>query len=342
MDSRMNSFKGGADGMTRDKYENLESFQQSITSFQGQVTRSRARKIEEECKETTLEEFKAIKGKTNPIPHLYWSLTYRRRQVEAYHRRARSKCYKDGGYDGSTYIGSHLRNGHYTHRSQMEVGNFSSRAKTYDHIPYNDCGENSLYDIHKGYHGGHDYKTKSCSFVLDLDTNSLQYACTIISMSGRRHNMELEGQDGLLVPNKTAFVISMKNDSNGTLLYHLPFKEFLKKFVYEEEFGKPWDSKDKQSYTFFDEFLDFMSNSSWEKGLAHLVLDNLFTFNSILGLYVDNILKLSFGFANPCELKSSWNFKKNFDWMRLEDESFQRRGRWYDRISMRTWTASKD
>ncbi|KAI5653344.1 hypothetical protein M9H77_30531 [Catharanthus roseus] len=78
-----------------------------------------------------------------------------------------------------------------------------------------------------------------------------------------------------------------------------------------------------------------MSKSSWEKGLANLVLDNSITFNLMLGLYVDNILELSFGFVNPCELKSTWNFKKNFDWMRfhyaiiheyplkdLENESF--------------------
>ncbi|KAI5681714.1 hypothetical protein M9H77_02942 [Catharanthus roseus] len=37
-DSRTNPFKGGADGMTRDRHENIES-------FQGFVTRSRARKI---------------------------------------------------------------------------------------------------------------------------------------------------------------------------------------------------------------------------------------------------------------------------------------------------------
>ncbi|KAI5662718.1 hypothetical protein M9H77_22041 [Catharanthus roseus] len=46
MDSRTNPFKEGVDGMTRDKHENKENFQGSITSFQGLATRSRARKIE--------------------------------------------------------------------------------------------------------------------------------------------------------------------------------------------------------------------------------------------------------------------------------------------------------
>ncbi|KAI5676011.1 hypothetical protein M9H77_06961 [Catharanthus roseus] len=39
--------------------------------------------------------------------------------------------------------------------------------------------------------------------------------------------------DGMLVPNKNSLFISMKHEFSGTLLYHLPFKEFLKKFVCE-------------------------------------------------------------------------------------------------------------
>ncbi|KAI5663240.1 hypothetical protein M9H77_22563 [Catharanthus roseus] len=46
--SRTNLFKGEADGMTQDKHENMGSFKGSVTSFQGPVIRSRARKIEEE------------------------------------------------------------------------------------------------------------------------------------------------------------------------------------------------------------------------------------------------------------------------------------------------------
>ncbi|KAI5652342.1 hypothetical protein M9H77_29529 [Catharanthus roseus] len=57
--------------------------------------------------------------------------------------RARSNCYKDGGYDRNAYGESHHKNGHYTHKSQMDIGNFSSRAKTLDHIPYEYCCENS-------------------------------------------------------------------------------------------------------------------------------------------------------------------------------------------------------
>ncbi|KAI5681954.1 hypothetical protein M9H77_03182 [Catharanthus roseus] len=272
------------------------------------------------------------------------------KQEKAYSKfaNARSNCYKDGDYAGNAYEGSHHRDGHFTHKSQMGIGNFSSHAKAFDHIPYEECCENSLYDVHKGYH-----ETKSCSFVLDLDRNSLQHACTLTLLSRRTHTMEFEGQgesvggklllyygdssislssnlflfylvfsfkeltcssmDGLLVPNKNSFVVSMKHEFSGTLLYHLPFKEFLKKFVCEEKSGKSWDFENKQSYTFFDEFLDFMSKSSWKKDLSNFVLDNLYIFNSILGLYVDNILELSFGFASPCELKSSWSFKKDFD-----------------------------
>ncbi|KAI5673951.1 hypothetical protein M9H77_14315 [Catharanthus roseus] len=114
----------------------------------------------------------------------------------------------------------------------------------------------------------------------------------------------------------------------GFQFYHLHFKESIFLLICENkkknDFGvlkRNLESvrilKIKKSYTFFDEFLDFMSKSSWEKGLVNLVLDNLFIFNSIIGLYVDNILELSFDLTSPCELKSSRNFKNNFDWMRF-------------------------
>ncbi|KAI5653475.1 hypothetical protein M9H77_30662 [Catharanthus roseus] len=41
--------------------------------------------------------------------------------------------------------------------------------------------------------------------------------------------------NGFLVPNKDSFVISMKHEIGGTLLYYLPLKEFLKKFICEEK-----------------------------------------------------------------------------------------------------------
>ncbi|KAI5666428.1 hypothetical protein M9H77_16281 [Catharanthus roseus] len=47
-DWRTDTFKGGANGMTWYKHENMESFQGSVTSFQESITRSRVRKIEEE------------------------------------------------------------------------------------------------------------------------------------------------------------------------------------------------------------------------------------------------------------------------------------------------------
>ncbi|KAI5668713.1 hypothetical protein M9H77_18566 [Catharanthus roseus] len=60
---------------------------------------------------------------------------------------------------------SHYKNGHYTHRSQMGISNFSSRAKTFDHIPCEDCCENSPYNVHKEYHGSHDNSDQTCGSV---------------------------------------------------------------------------------------------------------------------------------------------------------------------------------
>ncbi|KAI5681860.1 hypothetical protein M9H77_03088 [Catharanthus roseus] len=76
------------------------------------------------------------------------------RQEMAYSKlaRTRSNCYKDGDYNRNAYGKSHHRDGHYTHRSQMGIGNFSFRATTFDHIPYDNCCENSPYDVHKGCH----------------------------------------------------------------------------------------------------------------------------------------------------------------------------------------------
>ncbi|KAI5680845.1 hypothetical protein M9H77_02072 [Catharanthus roseus] len=44
----------------------------------------------------------------------------------------------------------------------MGIGNLTSRAKTFDHIPYDDCCEKSPYNVHKEYHGSHDYNYPSC------------------------------------------------------------------------------------------------------------------------------------------------------------------------------------
>ncbi|KAI5681194.1 hypothetical protein M9H77_02421 [Catharanthus roseus] len=76
--------------------------------------------------------------------------------------RARSNCYQDEEYGGNVYGGRHHRDGHFTHRSQMGTGNFSSRAKAFDLIAYEDCCESSPYDAHKGYHGSHDYRDQNC------------------------------------------------------------------------------------------------------------------------------------------------------------------------------------
>ncbi|KAI5650169.1 hypothetical protein M9H77_36174 [Catharanthus roseus] len=81
------------------------------------------------------------------------------RQEMAYSKlaRARSNCYKDGDYGRNAYGGSHHKDGHFTHRSQMGIDNFSSHAKAFDHIPHEGSRENSPYDVHKRYHGSHDY-----------------------------------------------------------------------------------------------------------------------------------------------------------------------------------------
>ncbi|KAI5672494.1 hypothetical protein M9H77_12858 [Catharanthus roseus] len=72
--------------------------------------------------------------------------------------KVRSNCYKGDNYGGNSYGRSHHRDGNFTHRSQMGID------------------------------------TNSCSFVLDLDRNSLQYAYTVTLMSGRRCTIEFEGQ----------------------------------------------------------------------------------------------------------------------------------------------------
>ncbi|KAI5654045.1 hypothetical protein M9H77_31232 [Catharanthus roseus] len=143
--------------MTRNRHENIES-------FQGSVTKSRARKIDLE------EEFEAIEA----IPTVYPTNAGRvlptvpmeaiGRQEMAYSKlaRARSNCYKDGGCGGNAYGGSHHRDRHSTHRSQMGISNFSSCAKAFDHIPYEDCCVNSPYDVHKRYHGSHEYRDQNC------------------------------------------------------------------------------------------------------------------------------------------------------------------------------------
>ncbi|KAI5652921.1 hypothetical protein M9H77_30108 [Catharanthus roseus] len=85
------------------------------------------------------------------------------RQEIAYSKlaRARSNYYKDGDRGGNAYGGSHRRDGHFTHKSQIGIGNFSSHAKTFDHIHYEDYGENSPYDVQKGYNESHYYSHKT-------------------------------------------------------------------------------------------------------------------------------------------------------------------------------------
>ncbi|KAI5649986.1 hypothetical protein M9H77_35991 [Catharanthus roseus] len=95
-----------------------------------------------------------------------------RRQYMAYSKltREKSNFYKDSDYGGNAYSVNTIEMKIFTHRRQMGIGKFFPRAKTFDHMPYDDhrayegvigiydyC-ENSPYDIYKGYHGSHDYK----------------------------------------------------------------------------------------------------------------------------------------------------------------------------------------
>ncbi|KAI5653555.1 hypothetical protein M9H77_30742 [Catharanthus roseus] len=103
------------------------------------------------------------------------------RQEMAYSKltRPRSNCYKDGDYGGSAYGRSHHRDGNYTHRSQMGIGKFPSRAKTFDHIPYNNYGayeginytydycENSPYEVCKGYHCSHEFSPTCLNYNIN-------------------------------------------------------------------------------------------------------------------------------------------------------------------------------
>ncbi|KAI5656986.1 hypothetical protein M9H77_25779 [Catharanthus roseus] len=79
-----------------------------------------------------------------------------RRQEMAYSKlaRARPNFYKDGDYDGNSYNESNHRGGNLTYRREIRIDNFSSHAKTFDHIPYDDYG---------GYHDRYDDGDQSCS-----------------------------------------------------------------------------------------------------------------------------------------------------------------------------------
>ncbi|KAI5676261.1 hypothetical protein M9H77_07211 [Catharanthus roseus] len=126
------------------------------------------------------------------------------RQKMAYSKlaRARSNCYKNGDYGGNAYGGSHHRDGHSTLRSQMGIGNFSSRAKAFDHIPCEDCYKNGPYDVHKKFWGQNmenegkmdDYsldKLSASTFILMhiFEDESLQGGAD--GMTQKRHeNME--------------------------------------------------------------------------------------------------------------------------------------------------------
>ncbi|KAI5663894.1 hypothetical protein M9H77_23217 [Catharanthus roseus] len=220
--------------------------------------------------------------------------------------RARSNCYKDGDYGGNAYGGHHHRNGYFTHRNQIGIVNFSSHAKAFDHIPNEDCCENSPYNVIKDI--------MFCFIAHDIEPWN-------ICDSSRDANHRTFGFLGSNSYGFDGSLYSLLGDHcvkfQGEVVEHFQYAlTFLDPYVIGK-FGKSWDFENNQSYTFFNEFLDFTSKSSRKKGLSNFFLDNLFIFNSILGLYVDNILELSFGFAIPCELKTSWNFKKNFDWMRF-------------------------
>ncbi|KAI5681715.1 hypothetical protein M9H77_02943 [Catharanthus roseus] len=86
--------------------------------------------------------------------------------------------------------------------TMIPTGNFSSRAKAFDHILYEDCCENSPYDIHKGYHGlihdslvfiAHDVKpwnicdslgdANHCTFCF-LENNSYGFDGSLFSLLG--------------------------------------------------------------------------------------------------------------------------------------------------------------
>ncbi|KAI5682165.1 hypothetical protein M9H77_03393 [Catharanthus roseus] len=71
-------------------------------------------------------------------------------------------------------------------------------------------------------------ETKSFSFVLDFDRNSLQYVCSITSMSGRRHTIEFECQGESI--REILFLCygdsSMSFSSNLFLFYVFFFKEW--------------------------------------------------------------------------------------------------------------------
>ncbi|KAI5664021.1 hypothetical protein M9H77_23344 [Catharanthus roseus] len=90
----------------------------------------------------------------------------------------------------------------------------------------------------------------SCSYVFDLDRNSLQHACTITSMNKRRHPMEFEGQSesiggkliedqrksggkGVLLSPTNSSIIFLTNSSPTYLeFYSKELKLFLNSYAF--------------------------------------------------------------------------------------------------------------
>ncbi|KAI5678511.1 hypothetical protein M9H77_09461 [Catharanthus roseus] len=116
-------------------------------------------------------------------------------------------------------------------------------------------------------------ETKSCTFVLDLDRNSIQYACTIISLCGRRHTMEFEDK-GENVGGKLflCYGDSSISFSSNLFLFYLvfSFKE-LKLFLDGYDFlefilsmrYEPWNTSDSLGVTNHCTF-SFLENNFYD------------------------------------------------------------------------------
>ncbi|KAI5667742.1 hypothetical protein M9H77_17595 [Catharanthus roseus] len=244
--------------------------------------------------------------------------------------RARSNCYKDGGYDENAYRGSHHRNRHYTHRSQMGIGNFSSRAKTFDRISYEDCCENGPYDVPKGYHGSHDYSDQNCGREVNYEgligENDYFLVNMVVKEEGIKswkvenfmstfpyHNFEVFEFEKYKV--YSSFPNAFDSISKVYFKYHYPFKEetfqihdfldLIFEFGEDTSFYHHLPFKDIIDYALFGEFprqlflCSFILNF-FSKSFEGIILSLDFKcFQNFLCLISNSVSNLSFMFHYP-------------------------------------------
>ncbi|KAI5676599.1 hypothetical protein M9H77_07549 [Catharanthus roseus] len=283
-----------------DKHENMES-------FQGSVTRSRARKIEEKHKETSLEEFEAIKSK-GKLPKTYCRRSKSLNERERVEPRVLEKSfhfhYKVLNVlkyiEDDEVMGDLKDTMIIITMVALAIGEILMKVVS-EECEKDKCSKEKENDLEKV----EGYLYSLIEDLLDKSIRGIVETYSYMISSFKTFNVKVQLDNPCDDPK---FLIGLEvlkafliENILGFQFYCFHFKEsmFLLNF------------QNKKKYDFG------VLKSSWKKGLSNLVLDSFFIFNSTLGLYVDNILELSFDFASHCELKSSSYFKNNFDWMRF-------------------------